>query len=290
MTYKHIKVSDALTKQQAGQVDGPCFAIMDLRDKIKQSVRGLQFIDRTKKSLWVYREDCPFVLGWIGHGDFRQGRGGESMYVVHSRNIVNGKYGDFNVQYNMKMTANINTALKNVKTYIRAYTPAEMANVYVGTMSVEVRTVSDELNKKLRDIQGEVVDVRGYGNNSKTRLFTELKHLVTSGHKFVDPSFGEALVNYFRVADEVEGWGGRSVPMWFVRVYERLGSQAFDVVSVEDALRRRTPVGAEQYQYNAEGLPEDIMGKLSVLNLLTDEQYVDGVGYRVGEGMFYVAR
>ena len=37
-------------------------------------------------------------------------------------------------------------------------------------------------------------------------------------------------------------------------------------------------------------LPEELVGKLSVLNMLQDKQYVDGVGLNCGEGMFYVCR
>lgn len=290
MGYKHEKVSDALTKQQAGRVDGPCFAVMELRDKIKQSVRGLQFIERNKKSLYIYRDDCPFVLGWIGYGDFRQGGDGTEMYVVHARTIQNGKYADYNDQHFMKMSTNIDTALKNVKTYIRPYNPVEMAKMHMRDVSSAIGEVSGAVTSKLRDIQGSIVDVRSYGDNSTSRLFTELKHLLTTNHEFVDPSFRTALTDYFAAVEEEKQYKGRSVPMWFVRVYERLGTQTFEVVSIDNAENFYPNIGEERSTYNADTLPEDIMGKLSVLNILNDEQYVDDVGYRAGEGMFYVVR
>jgi len=290
MGYKHIKVSDALTKQQAGQVDGPCFAVMELRDKIKQSVRGLQFIERDKKSLYIYRDDCPFILGWIGYGDYRQGGDGTEMYIVHSRTIDNGKYADYNDQHFMKMSVNIDTALTNVKKYIRPYNPVEMADMKMNEVTRAISNVSDEVSSKMRKIQESIVDVRSYGDNSQTRLFTELKHLLTTNHEFVDPSFGAALADYFQTAEEANQYKGRSVPMWFVRVYERFGSQAFDVLSIDNAENFRPNIGDERHTYNADNLPEDIMGKLSVLNILNDDQYVDDVGYRAGEGMFYVVR
>ena len=290
MGYKHEKVSDALTRQQAGQVDGPCFAVMELRDKIKQSVRGLQFIERNKKSLYIYRDDCPFVLGWIGYGDYRQGGDGTEMYVVHARTIQNGKYADYNDQHFMKMSVNIDTALKSVKKYIRPYNPVEMAEMNIRDVAGAISNVSDAVTSKMREIQGSIVDVRTYGDNSQSRLFTELKHLLTTNHEFVDPSFGTALVDYFQTVEEANQYKGRSVPMWFVRVYERFGSQAFDVVSIDNAENWNPNIGDERNTYNADTLPEDIMGKLSVLNILNDEQYVDDVGYRAGEGMFYVVR
>jgi len=290
MGYKHIKVSDALTKQQAGQVDGPCFAVMALRDKIKQSVRGLQFIERNKKSLYIYRDDCPYVLGWIGYGDYRQGGDGTEMYVVQARTIVNGKYSEYSKQYFMKMSTNIDTALKSVKTYIRPYNPVDLADMNMKQVSTAISDVSGAVTSKMREIQNNIVDVRSYGDNSQTRLFTELKHLLTTNHEFVDPSFGTALIDYFAAVEEEKQYKGRSVPMWFVRVYERFGAQAFDVLSIDNAENWNPNIGDERYTYNADTLPEDIMGKLSVLNILNDDQYVDDVGYRASEGMFYVVR
>lgn len=291
MSYVHNKVSDVLAKQQAGQTDGPCFAVMGLRDKIKQSVRGLQFIERNKNSLYIYRDDCPFVLGWIGYGDYRQkGSGSREMFVVYTRTINNGKYNMRNVQHYMKMSASIDTALKNVKRYIRPYSPSELAKINMSDVAGSILDTSSEVEQRLRDIQEGIVDVRSYGDNSQSRLFTELKHLLTTNHTFVDPSFGTALADYFQVAEEAKQYKGRSMPMWFVRVYERLDTQMFEVVSIDNAENFFPNIGDEQRTYNADTLPEDIMGKLSVLSILDDNQYVDDVGYRAGEGMFYVAR
>jgi hypothetical protein len=43
-------------------------------------------------------------------------------------------------------------------------------------------------------------------------------------------------------------------------------------------------------RYTADDLPEEIMQKLSVLNILSKDDYVDDVGFSAGEGMFYVVR
>ena len=37
-------------------------------------------------------------------------------------------------------------------------------------------------------------------------------------------------------------------------------------------------------------LPEDIMGKVSMLAMVENDTYVDDVGYRADEGLFYVVR
>ena len=50
-------------------------------------------------------------------------------------------------------------------------------------------------------------------------------------------------------------------------------------IKVEDEFTRYT-----------DDLPEGIMGKVSVLTMVDSGIYVDDVGYRAGESMFYVTK
>ncbi len=40
--------------------------------------------------------------------------------------------------------------------------------------------------------------------------------------------------------------------------------------------------------YTDDTLPGELAGKLSVVNILSQDQYVEDVGYAVGDGMYYV--
>ena len=40
--------------------------------------------------------------------------------------------------------------------------------------------------------------------------------------------------------------------------------------------------------YTQEELPENLLGAVSVLSMVEEDQYVAGVGYRAGENMFYI--
>ena len=79
------------------------------------------------------------------------------------------------------------------------------------------------------------------------------------------------------------------VNMNFVRVYQRLGDQSFDVVPVDEVNNWGCEVRQEVTRYT-EDLPEDIAGRIAALSLMADKSYVEGVGYRVNESMFYVVR
>lgn len=293
MGYNHKLVSEALTADKEGRVDGPCFAIMDMRDKLRSAVRGLNFVSRDKKSVWVYRTDQPYCLGWIGYGDYRQGGDGTEMYVVHSRTISNGKYGDYNEQHYMKMSTNIDTAIRNAKKFLRPMSPQDIAATRLRDASNAVDKVVSQAKDTVRGLQEKVIDATNsyYRQNTHSKLLGELRHLLTINHEFVDPEFGANLQAFFDASAEAEQLSNRAVPMWFVRVYERLGTQSFDVIEidkVQDVWGAK--ISDEVRHYTDETLPVEIMQKLSVLNMLSKDDFVDDVGFAAGEGMFYVVR
>jgi tetrahydromethanopterin S-methyltransferase subunit F len=43
-------------------------------------------------------------------------------------------------------------------------------------------------------------------------------------------------------------------------------------------------------RYTEAEMPEDILGKVSVLNITDVDEYVEDVGYNTGDGMFYVVK
>ena len=49
----------------------------------------------------------------------------------------------------------------------------------------------------------------------------------------------------------------------------------------------RPPID-DAVEYTSETLPADLMGKLSTLNMLEKDGYVEDVGFNSGDGLFYV--
>ena len=89
-TYTHTLVSDTLTKSNTtvSSEAGP-FA-----ERVCKELR-VKMQPKDSYSYWIYRDDCPYVLGWVGYGDYRAGGDGTPMYTVQARTIVNGKYADY---------------------------------------------------------------------------------------------------------------------------------------------------------------------------------------------------
>ena len=217
------------------------------------------------------------------------------MYVVQARTIVNGKYAEYSKQYFMKMSTNFDVAVRNAKKFIRMMSPQELAGTRMRDASNAVDGVVDVAKNEFSEIRNKVIDVESSLYSSRTNegssLLNELRHLMNSNHEFIDTMFGENLATFFAKQEELVRLRNRTVPMWFVRVYDRMEQQVFDVIDIDKA---ESAYGAEisddVKRYTADTLPEDIMQKLSVLNILQANDYVDDVGFSAGEGMFYVVR
>ena len=77
--------------------------------------------------------------------------------------------------------------------------------------------------------------------------------------------------------------------MYCIRVYERLGKQAFDVCPIENPNGVARNQDFEWAMYY-DDLPEGVLGKLSTLSICEDNAYVPQVGYRHSEAVFYVTQ
>jgi hypothetical protein len=293
--YKYKLVSEALTDPDAkAELRG------DQQERAHRFAKAVckhlsaKMCLKNSWSYWIYRDDCPYCLGWVAYGDFRYTGSTDNMYVVCSHNITNGKYNESAQQYYMKMSTNINTAVRNAKKFLRIMSPQEIAGIRLNRAQTAVQGVVTDAREEFIDIRNRIIDVETSLYSARMSrdsvLMTELRHLMNSNHKFIDPTFGENLTTFFAKWDELDTLQNRTVPMWFVRVYERTGQQMFDVVTIDNAEDSWKAKIGDVLRYTTDDLPEDIMQKLSVLNILEKDDYVDGVGFSAGEGMFYVVR
>lgn len=255
---------------------------------------GITFIQRTRTSSWVIRDDCPWAIGWIGYSDLRDNKtnGWKPTYNVHSWAITNDKYNSGNDNRNTKSSTNIDTAIKNAKTYLRRPSPITLAGVKRGVLEKGVREEFDKVRKGANETATKVVDIvtSMYGNvrQNNKRLFKELKHLLDMGHEFLDPQFRsdvQAMVH----ADQLMGDSAiENIPFYCVMTYELRGKNVFDVVKGTQINPYSAEINEQYNRFTEDMLPEEITRKLAVLQMLDSEDFVDGVGVSVGGGIYYV--
>ena len=100
---------------------------------------GLKFARKRDNELWVYLDNDPYVLGYIGYGDYLVHVTGEHKYMVASRNIENEKYATYNDQHSMYTSVNLKTILTKARKAMRPINPIDIA-------TMESRNIQDKFN------------------------------------------------------------------------------------------------------------------------------------------------
>ena len=299
MLYSILKVSDINKKIDVEQqkVARDYLAtqreLQEFMAEIRKSFRGVLFTQDAgdKRRVYVHMPNDPYVMGYIGYGDFlTTAKAMQSSYVISSRHIMNYKYADYNDQHYMAMSINLSTAVRNAKKYLRPLTTKDMA--------LDQQTESD-MRRKSKDTKSAMEVKR---NNALSDLLAKsnrmlnidynpmleyMRTLVTVGHEFTDKELESNLLSYFVLEKDVSAFSGNDIDVDYVRVYEKYGKQVFDVVPLIREDSYRSALG-NLTTHDKDKVPEDVMGKVSVLSMVENGHWVDDVGYRVDATMFYV--
>ena len=235
-----------------------------------------------KRSLYVYLPSDLYALGWIGYGDYRiEGEGTHKTIAVYSHTITNEKYSSYSFQHNMLMSTNPKRAIKNALAHLRPYRPEELAKLFAYDVATKV-SQNDYVNKnKVNEAESSVTKHK--------QLYTELSALVSSGYEFVDADFGSKVTSFISEVDEYN-LQATDINMYYVRAYMLNDEQVFDTHLVTEAHNTwRYEISPDPTKrYTSDTLPEFLSGKLSVLMMCDLDQYVEGVGIRMNDGVFYV--
>lgn len=238
----------------------------------------------------VYYPEDEYTMGWIDVGFCHTKE--KMVYRVYSRDIANNKHSNYSSEFRTKVTALPEQAMRNAKKYLRRCTHSEVVLASrTKCRSALMRAVDDTHTKHCtawsRLLGGEWNETR---EQVATPILNEMYMLLDSGHEFLDKTVPDNLTS-LRVAKGAKDQSKHDaeMPMYAVRVYERLGKQVFDVCTVGDMhnMERNTPLRATTYY---DDLPDGVLGKLSTLSICGVGDYIPQVGYRHSEALFYVTQ
>ena len=250
-----------------------------------------------KRQYFIYNPDDLYVLGFVDYGDYSLGQDGDNKYVVYSTSITNNKYDSYRLQHRMKMSENQETAIRTAKRHLLPISHKEVVQrSFIATL--------DKLEESKRELDGElrhaVEKIQGLGTRAdrlnKSRLWLELCHKVDSEQHFLSAELKSEVVDIRRLMKDVEERDSLPASGYCVRVYKRLGEQNFDVVRIPDLHEMRgwssdtifdSNYGTKRYT-KAECLPSEIMSKLAVLAICEVGDYVEEIGHRNMETLYYV--
>ena len=266
--------------------------LMDFAHEVEQKTKYLTY-PKDHHSKWVYRESDSFPMGYISFKDTRDHKASDDdpKYLVYSPNIHNGKYS-YGDRMHMAQATTKEKAVKNAVTYLRALTVPQVVEITKDTCRRKAASQTDDLRNDVRKKADSVLEdmFSTYKYDKPNALQVELRYMVESGHEFVNKELGQQLKEIFTGFDEFkEARENNSDSFLFVEAYQSFGQNKFRCAPVDLSGYGDEAVKRELQTIRGEDdLPEDIKGKLAVLGMVDVEHYVDGVGYRAAENIFYL--
>ena len=234
-------------------------------------------------------------MGYIGFGSFRDNSYEEEhLYTVWSPNVYNGRYSG-GAQMHMVQAKHIKKGVSNALKYLRPLSVAQTVKMSKNNCRMKANEVVHEAGAEFS--HGAELIRKNFLNGHHgvdNALQKELMHMVETGYEFLDKTLGEQLRKSFAALKELElARSANKDTFIFVEALKTVtGRQTFRVATDVD-VSRYGDVSSEELQdkisvYTQEELPEELAGKLSVLSMLDIEGYVEGVGYRAAESVFYL--
>ena len=291
MGYKHKTVAERIRRYNQPSSFNTNFELVEFRTAIENN--HIKTMHRTANTAYVYIEGEQMVLGWIGYGDFQSTISGDDKYVVYARNIRNMRHVEGTDEYYMRSALRLDKAIKNCKANLIRYTSEETGCALARQPKRDFARLSREADEAYMEVRRNI----GFIDRTNTELSLELITLVKDGYVFRQPELHENISKLSHLKDQFNKHSKNNPrPMDFVRIYknprEELRADVVKMVNINaySSWGRDRPIAdrvSGTDMYLAETLPENILGKIAVMNMCEDGQFVEDVGYKVDDTMFY---
>jgi hypothetical protein len=236
-----------------------------------------------RHELYAYMDGQAYTMMKIGYGNYSKGSSNTDKYMVYARMIKNEKFREDNEQFHMATAEKLDRAMKNVKKYMRPYSPVECASMTFEWVRSKFSSVVSSVSSDLYDAKSDII--------SSAHLRNELFHMIDVGYEFLSEEFKGMIVKWRDKYRQDQVSRGRALHAYYVNVRIHREEMVCDVIEVLDAQKRnRLDPHAAVITYKMEELPEDIAGNLAALSMVEDNHYVDGVGLRVDSATFWVQK
>lgn len=230
--------------------------------------------------VYAYFEGDAYAPIRLGYKPYAASGSGASQYGVYARCIRNEKYREDREQYHMAMADGVDRALRNVKKNLRPYRVEEIAGMSLSNFTSSIGSLKYDVSQKVMSAKREVIEHAGF--------IRELRHLIETGHEFVDSGFKGLVVNMLQASEEHKQMYDKQHHGYYVAVRNHNGEQVFDIITVLDVTRAvASNIGAHKTCAMHE-LPEGVPEKLAALSMLENGKYIDGLGFKVNDTSYWV--
>ena len=271
------------------------FGTMDMAHELTQKVRGIAVAPRSTDSMWVYRPQDTYAMGYIGYCQVHDTGDQEQRYAVFSPNIHNGKY-NYGEKQHMASALHRPKGVANAAKHLRPLTTKQVLEFtqgeFVSALFDAKSTARSQVARATQQIDCKLFPLERFRKADTTPLQDELQRILNSDYVFVDKELEAQLYAAFAaVAEHEESKQLHDAKHTFIEVVEAHGRNTFRgyaEVNDDRSLSRLADTQENLFYFTQEELPDRLMGAMSVLSMVEVGIYVSGVGYRAANNMFYV--
>jgi hypothetical protein len=294
-----------LTNQQQRE-SPPLASLEDVTDNLPLGIprHFVESLTREMRGLRIYKHKIGnhfgfycgyasdlFAAGRLWYGDPTDSGPAVKRYCLYSPRIVNRKYQKDSDRYYMVTARDEKAALSHAKKFLRRWTPEENALRLVSRADAVVTRHYGEL---VREIKREMNDLLA-DTTFHPQYVQELVALANSSYQFVDAEFGVRLRDLLKQKQELAIMEQKNNERWWVVYSNKNDAGQTLVVRVPINVKgapsewgRSFDLDGNAIVCSPEYLPEDVQGRMAVLQMVEYEHYVEGVGVRIEENCFYV--
>jgi hypothetical protein len=264
---------------------------------IQGKIRGVKFgirantMDDAQCRLHVYYPDDKYAMGYITYYTLE----GLGFYTVNARDIYNER--SRNSSPNMKKSQNIQVALRTACKFLKRFTPLEevccshggLDGSISGLVGSDRRAFTEAANNLFNGISSDYRYKRQEDVPDQASLINEIRNILAQ-HDFVDPGVKAVFTSLITTYDNVQvAEALRKDTYTYIRLVE--GERVVMMSGVPALAYTGDPAsyydGVVTRTTHAQ-VPEYIQNAVSALFLLSDGEFVNGLGLRVDESTYYV--
>ena len=293
------KLEEQTEEQFNVRVRGPHGLTVDnFISAIREELPDLKFRSLTtyQSEVAVYREGDAFARGWINYGDYSPSDKIHNRFIVYSHTIDNGKYKSGSTQRNMAMTTDIDKAVKLVKKHLRPISTRIVANESIGALNNAYAMSNNDTTTRLVNSRDAIIGRTISSKFLPNALENALALLRMQGITIGDDAFNKTVEAYFEAKDAFIGATELKSNVYFVHPHMRAGIPTYDTVRItwDKNMAPSIPyfkVAEENIQpWNDEtnGDMDAIKGRVAVLNMMQNDEFIHGVGMKVDAYRYFV--
>lgn len=217
---------------------------------------------RVYADLSIAFKDCPDInVGSIG----LEMEGNDLLYTVTSDRIKNEKFASYSKGYHIKRTKNFSNAVKNALQYLKPMLFTDMRS-----------SKHNELDRAVSTLQAPARD-KMYNISSIDRfvILDEVRNMVRMGYVPTTDRFAEAVKVLATEEEELKAVSGYNPSKCFVW-------------AKKDRVEYQIEGDEPKIVYNLQDVPEEIMNKVSVLQIGDAGKPIMDVGVKIDSSTYWV--